>query len=180
MSLKHTLLVIFLLLAVIISGCDNTQTGSKTLTAGELVVYSPNFENNGRIPDKYTCVGEDVNPSLIIENIPNETKSLAIIVDDPDAHSKTWVHWVVWNINPTREIKENSVPGTEGLNDFNEHRYRGPCPPKGSGVHRYFFKVYALDAKLDIPINSSKRDLEMAIQPYIIDHAYVVGVFTIN
>ena len=88
-------------------------------------------------------------------------KSLVLIVDDPDAPMGTWDHWVVWNISPAKKIEENSVPGTEGLNSSNKHSYGGPCSP--SGTHRYFFKVYALDTKLELKTNSRKKDVENAI-----------------
>ena len=101
-----------------------------------LVISSPAFKNNKEIPRKYTCDGEDVNPQLDINGLPEETKSLVLIVDDPDAPMGDWVHWIVWNIAPTDKIKENSVPGVEGMNDFSKHYYGGPCPP--SGTHRYF------------------------------------------
>ena len=111
---------------------------------GTLKLLSPAFKHNDSIPSKYTCDGADVNPPLVIENAPLSTKSLALIVDDPDAPVGTWVHWVVWNIGPTTsEIGENMVPSgaQQGINDFRKHNYGGPCPP--SGTHRYFFKLYA-------------------------------------
>ena len=140
-----------------------------------LKITSRAFDNNGFIPVKYTCDGDDVNPPLKIEGIPEETKSLVLIVDDPDAPMGTWVHWVVWNINPTEEIEENSVPGIEGLNDFNKHSYGGPCPP--SGTHRYFFKVYALDTKLDISPNSRKSNVERAMEGHMLAKGEVVGIY---
>ena len=87
----------------------------------KLIVTSPAFENNGFIPSKYTCDGDNINPVLLIEGAPEATQSLALIVDDPDAPMGTWDHWIVWNISPTEKIEENSVPGTEGLNSFNKH-----------------------------------------------------------
>jgi len=128
------------------------------------------------IPRKYTCDGRDVNPSLNIEDLPKETKSLVLIVDDPDAPMGTWVHWVVWNIPPAKEILEDSVPGTEGVNDFQRHSYGGPCPP--SGTHRYFFKVYALDAKLELSPNSRKRDLEKAMEGHILAKGEIIGLYS--
>lgn len=89
--------------------------------------------------------------------MPEGTQSLVLIVDDPDAPMGTWDHWIVWNIPPIEKIEENSVPGTEGLNDFRRHSYGGPCPP--SGTHRYFFKVYALDTKLVLDPNAKKKDI---------------------
>ena len=142
----------------------------------ELTITSPAFENNKSIPSKYTCDGNDVNPALNIEGIPDETKSLVLIVDDPDAPMGTWDHWIVWNIPPTNKIEENSVPGTEGLNDFRKHSYGGPCPP--SGTHRYFFKVYALDTKLDLDPNSRKEDVEKAMKNHILAKGELVGLYS--
>jgi Raf kinase inhibitor-like YbhB/YbcL family protein len=143
----------------------------------ELRVKSSAFEHNGLIPRKYTCDGEDVNPPLTIEGIPEGTQSLALVVDDPDAPMGTWDHWVVWNIPPaSKEIKENSVPGVEGMNDFRRHSYGGPCPP--GGTHRYFFKVYALDAKLNLNANSRKKDLEKAMQGHVLAKGELVGRYS--
>jgi Raf kinase inhibitor-like YbhB/YbcL family protein len=141
----------------------------------ELTVSSPAFENNKLIPSKYTCDGDNVNPPLTIEGVPDGTKSLVLIVDDPDAPMGTWDHWIVWNILPTNKIEENTVPGTEGINDYRKHSYGGPCPP--SGTHRYFFKVYALDAKLDLSSNSRKKDVEKAMQGHILAKGELVGLY---
>jgi Raf kinase inhibitor-like YbhB/YbcL family protein len=140
-----------------------------------LSVSSPVFENNKLIPAKYTCDGNDVNPPLTIEGTPAETKSLVLIVDDPDAPSGTWDHWVVWNIPPINRIEENSVPGTEGLNTYHQHSYGGPCPPWGT--HRYFFKVYALDTLLDLSPNSSKKDVEKAVQGHVLAKGELIGLY---
>ena len=142
----------------------------------ELIVKSPAFANNGFIPTKYTCDGEDVNPSISIEGIPDGTQSLTLIVDDPDAPMGTWDHWIVWNIPPSEKIEENSVPGVEGLNDFRKHSYGGPCPP--SGTHRYFFKIYALDTKLNLNANTRKKDLEKAMQSHILAKGELVGRYS--
>jgi len=140
-----------------------------------LRMTSPAFENKGSIPSKYTCDGRDVNPPLKIEDIPKETQSLVLIVDDPDAPAGTFDHWIVWNIPPTERIEENSVPGTEGLNDLRKYSYGGPCPP--SGTHRYFFKVYALDTKLSLNPNSRKRDLEKAMTGHILAKGELIGLY---
>jgi hypothetical protein len=142
----------------------------------ELAVTSPAFENNKSIPSKYTCDGNDVNPPLIIEGTPEETKSLVLIVDDPDAPMRTWDHWVVWNILPTNKIEENSVPGVEGMNSFRKHSYGGPCPP--SGTHRYFFKIYALDTKLNLDSNSRKKNVEKAMKGHILAKGELVGLYS--
>jgi hypothetical protein len=142
----------------------------------ELKIKSSAFEHNGLIPKKYTCDGEDVNPPLSIEGIPEGTQSLALIVDDPDAPMGTWDHWIVWNITPTKDLEENSIPGVEGMNDFRKHSYGGPCPP--GGTHRYFFKVYALDTKLNLSANSKKKDLEKAMQGHIVAKGELVGRYS--
>jgi Raf kinase inhibitor-like YbhB/YbcL family protein len=141
----------------------------------ELSVSSPAFENNKLIPSKYTCDGDNVNPPLTIEGVPDGTKSLVLIVDDPDAPMGTWDHWIVWNIPPTSKIEENTVPGTEGVNDSRKHSYGGPCPP--SGTHRYFFKVYALDTKLDLNPNSRKKDVEKAMQGHMLAKGELIGLY---
>ena len=141
----------------------------------ELTVTSPAFENSGFIPAKYTCDGDDMNPPLNIKDIPEGTKGLVLIVDDPDAPAGTWDHWVVWNIPVMERIEENSVQGVEGLNSFQRHSYGGPCPP--SGTHRYFFKVYALDIKLDLNPNSRKKDIERAMKGHILAKGEVVGLY---
>lgn len=142
----------------------------------ELKITSSVFKNNDFIPKKYTCDGDDVNPPLTIDDVPEETKSLALIVDDPDAPMRTWVHWVIWNILPMKEIEEDSVPGIEGVNDFNKHPYGGPCPP--SGKHRYFFKVYALSTTLDLDTNSRKEDVEKAMEGKILTKGEIVGLYS--
>ena len=130
----------------------------------------------GRIPSKYTCDGDNVNPPLDIKGIPDGTESLVLIVDDPDAPMGTWDHWVVWNIPPKAEMGEDSVPGTEGMNDFRKHSYGGPCPP--SGTHRYFFKVYALDTKLDLAPNSRKQDVERSMKGHVLAQGQLVGLYS--
>jgi Raf kinase inhibitor-like YbhB/YbcL family protein len=141
-------------------------------------ISSPAFENNAFIPEKFTCAGKDVNPPLMIENIPQGTKSIALIVDDIDAPGGIWVHWVVWNILPgTKEIKENSVPegAKQGLNDFKKRQYNGPCPPPG--IHSYYFKIYSLDTILNLEPDTTKADLEKAMKGHIIGQSYIIGLF---
>ena len=132
-------------------------------------VTSPAFQHKGFIPRKYTCDSDNVNPPLVFDDLPDDAKSLVLIIDDPDAPMGTWVHWVVWNIPVTEKIDEDSVPGTEGVSTSGDHSYSGPCPP--SGTHRYFFKVYVLDTKLDISNNSKKEDLEKAMEGHVIGKA---------
>jgi hypothetical protein len=142
----------------------------------QLVVSSPAFKNNQPTPIKYTCDGEDVNPPLNIEGTPSKTKSLVLIIDDPDAPMGTWDHWIVWNIPPKTKIEENAVPGIEGMNSFKRHTYGGPCPP--SGTHRYFFKIYALDTLLNLPQNSRKKDVEKAIKDHTLAKGELIGLYT--
>ena len=136
---------------------------------------SPAFGHNQMVPKKYTCQGEDVSPPLMIEGIPEGTKSLALIVDDPDAPMGTWVHWVVFDIPMTANIAENSIPGKQGWNDFGKRDYGGPCPP--SGTHRYFHKIYALDTVLNLQEGIKKRALEKAMAGHILDKAELIGLY---
>lgn len=137
---------------------------------------SPHFSPRGLIPSRFTCQGADTSPRLDIENVPQKTKSLALIVDDPDAPAGTWVHWVMFNIPVMSVIAEGGIPGTEGTNDFGRLHYGGPCPP--SGVHRYFFKLYALDTTLKIPSGSTKDTLENAMRGHILAESELVGLYS--
>lgn len=134
------------------------------------------FENNEKIPEKYTCDGENANPPLHIESIPKEAKTLALIVDDPDAPTGTFVHWVVFNIKIIKDIREDSIPGKEGINSFKKISYGGPCPP--SGTHRYFFKVYALDSELDLDSSATKADVEKAMKNHVLAKGELIGLYS--
>ena len=141
-------------------------------------ITSSAFGHNTLIPSKYTCEGQNINPPLSIKDIPAGVKSLALIVDDPDAPVKTWVHWTVWNINPdTSEITENSIPAgcVEGTTSFGSAGYGGPCPP--SGTHRYFFKIFALDAVLDLKPGTHTVNLTAAMENHIIDKDEFIGLY---
>jgi Raf kinase inhibitor-like YbhB/YbcL family protein len=139
-------------------------------------VRSPAFEPNGAIPPTYTADGDDVNPPLTIAEVRDSARSLVLIVDDPDAPDKTWVHWVVYGIPVVSEIDEDSVPGTQGRNDFGRQEYDGPAPP--SGTHRYFFKVYALDQEVDWEEGLSKADVEQRMTGHVVDEAELVGTYS--
>jgi Raf kinase inhibitor-like YbhB/YbcL family protein len=142
----------------------------------KLIVKSPAFEANTKIPKKYTCEGESVNPALTIEGVPKEAKSLALIFEDPDAVSGIFDHWIMWNIPPeTSKIEENSAPGVEGLNSGRRQGYYPPCPPSGS--HRYIFKVYALDQMLTLPEKTKKADLLNAMQNHILAEGQIIGLY---
>lgn len=142
-------------------------------------IISPVFENNTKIPSKYTCDGENVNPPLEFVQVPKIAKSLVLIVDDPDAPSKTWVHWVVYNINPkTTKVDENSIPqdGIEGMTDFGKLGYGGPCPP--SGNHRYFFKLCALNISFELFPSMTKKNLEKKMQDHVLAQAELIGLYS--
>ena len=154
------------------------KTGQEEKDMGTLSVTSSAFQHNGTIPLKYTCDGEDISPPLSISGVSDETKSLVLIMDDPDAPVGTWDHWVVWNINPaTKEITENSVPSgsVEGKTSSGQNQYGGPCPP--SGTHWYFFKFYALDTLLDLSVTSGKKDVEKAMEGRILDKTEIIGLY---
>ena len=142
---------------------------------GQLQIASPAFGHNQMIPKKYTCQGQDINPPLDISGIPEGTKSLILIVDDPDAPIGTWDHWFVYDILPQAKIEENTIPGQQSKNSFGKVNYGGPCPP--SGTHRYFFKLYALDETLNLPSESTKADLEKAMHGHILETAELVGIY---
>ena len=151
---------------------------SSKIKLGNMKLTSPAFENNQLIPKKYTCDGKDINPPLQISEVPAGTKTLVLIVDDPDAPMGTWVHWVVWNISPeTTLIEENSVPqgSIQGVNDFNKNSYGGPCPP--SGTHRYYFKLYALNTELSLSSSARKEDVEKAMEGAILEKAELIGLY---
>ncbi len=152
---------------------------SYQLKTTTMKISSPTFQNNSAIPKKYTCDGENTNPPLEISEVPVKAQSLVLIVDDPDAPSGTWVHWVIWNIDPkTTRIEENSVSikAVEGTTSFGRTSYGGPCPP--SGTHRYFFKLYALDTKLDLSPSDKKDQLEEAMKNHTLDYAEIIGLYS--
>ncbi len=169
--------IIFFALIIVFISISFVRVDAENYKAKEadMKLTSAEFGNNEFIPEKFTCEGNDINPALIIENVPASAKSLALIVDDPDAPMGTWVHWVVYNIPVISRIEEGSIPGEQGINNFGRGDYGGPCPP--SGTHRYFFKIYALDAELNLKAGLSKKALEMAIQTHIIDKAELVGLY---
>ncbi len=144
----------------------------------KLTIKSPEFGNNEMIPSKFTCEGENINPELKISGVGAETKSLVLIMDDPDAPMGTWVHWTLWNIDPeTAVIPQNSVPegAVEGITSFRKPGYGGPCPP--SGTHRYFFKLYALDKLLELGTQTTAGDIEKAMEGHILDSAELIGLY---
>ena len=159
------------------------STGTEAADMSTINITSPAFKHNEHIPAKHTCDRPDVNPHLLIGNVPPGTKSLALIVDDPDAPSGTFVHWVFYNI----PAGQNSLPegagsqsasstGTQGTNGARKSGYSGPCPPKGP-AHRYFFKVYALDASLSLKAGATKSDVEKGMQSHILAQGQLMGKY---
>lgn len=142
-------------------------------------VTSSAFQEGGTIPEKFSKNGQNVSPELRIENIPAEAKSLALIVDDPDAPVGLFTHWLAWNIDPrTTDIAEGSVPdgAVQGKNDFGESGYGGPQPP--SGTHRYYFKVLALDKTLDLKPGAKRKEVDAAIKGHVVGQGQLMGRYS--
>lgn len=138
---------------------------------------SPAFEDNGRIPARYTCDGDNISPELRIEKVPSGTRSLALVMEDPDAPNGLWVHWILWNMGPrTEALAERAEPreAVIGKNSWGHNQYGGPCPP--SGTHRYIFRLYALDITLDLAGTASKGQLDVAMQDHILAEAVLSGL----
>ena len=149
----------------------------------EIKITSSAFEEGGMIPAKYTCDGADVSPPLQWDAVPQGSKSIALICDDPDAPMGTWVHWVLFNLpSDAKELAENIPPvetlpngARQGLSDFGRIGYGGPCPP--SGTHRYFFKIYALDTEIGLEAGANKRQLLKAMKGHILEQGQLVGKY---
>lgn len=149
-----------------------------------LEVRSSAFCEGEMIPTRFTCDGENISPELKWSAVPEGTRSIAVIADDPDAPRKTWVHWVLFNLPPTLECLEEDVPKTpaldnnakQGLNDSNEVGYDGPCPPEG--VHRYFFKVYALDCIVPLKSGCTKEQLLSEIEGHSLADGVLMGRYS--
>jgi Raf kinase inhibitor-like YbhB/YbcL family protein len=152
-------------------------------TASAFELKSQVFKAQGAIPSKYTCQGKDISPVLSWTGAPQNTKSYALICDDPDAPMGTWVHWVYYDIPPSvnslpEGVSSDAKPspgGTHGKNDFGKLGYGGPCPP--SGTHRYFFKIYALDKLLGLEPKMSKADLMKAMEGHILGKTELMGTY---
>jgi Raf kinase inhibitor-like YbhB/YbcL family protein len=150
----------------------------------QMQMTSAGFIEGAAIPAKYTCDAKNVSPPLKWNGVPAAAKSLALILDDPDAPAGTWVHWVLYDLPPTTSELAEDVPKSQyvaggakqGLNDFRHLGYGGPCPPHGK-PHRYFFKLYALDAVLDLKPGLTKKDLESAMEKHILARAELMGTY---
>ena len=184
MKIKYIVYVIIFVLVIvtgILTFWKNSQAPvygepSRTIKTSTMNISSTEFKNNEPIPAKFTCQGNGINPQLEISGVPAEAKSLALIMDDPDAPMGIFTHWLIWNINPkTSTIKENSAPGVQGANSVNSNTYMGPCPP--SGTHRYFFKLSALNSILDLKVGASKSELESEIAKHELGRAELMGIY---
>lgn len=144
----------------------------------KMKITSSAFQEGGNIPSKFTCDGGDTTPPLQIAEVPSGAKSLALVVDDPDAPSGLFTHWMVWNISPqTSAIAEASAPkGVHGTNDFGKSGYGGPCPP--SGTHRYYFKIFALDRELDLPPGTKRSQLDAAMKGHVVAQGELMGRYS--
>jgi Raf kinase inhibitor-like YbhB/YbcL family protein len=140
-----------------------------TIASGQITISSPAFQSDGTIPNQFTSKGANQNPPLQLHGIPKEAKSLVLIVDDPGAPGGLFTHWIVWNIDPiTMHFGSNSVPtgAAQGTNDFGKIGYGGPCPP--SGTHRYYFRLFALDQRLDLKSGAKRSALDRAVSGHIL------------
>ena len=167
--------------AIIIGAFGIALAAIASFAAGgaKMKITSSVFQEGGNIPSKFTCDGADVNPALRFEGAPAESKSLLLIVDDPDAPVGLFTHWLVWNIDPkTSEIAENSAPGgaVQGTNDFPKKGYGGPCPP--SGTHRYYFKIFALDQSLDLKPGAKRAEVDAAMRGHVIAQGELMGRYS--
>jgi Raf kinase inhibitor-like YbhB/YbcL family protein len=169
-------------LIVLLAGLSLTLV-SAAQQGGTMKVESSAFTDGQPIPQKYTCQGTDVSPGLTWSGAPQNTKAFALIVDDPDAPVGTWVHWVFYNLPTQTHALPEGVPKTEqalggvqGMNDFKKIGFGGPCPPPGK-PHRYYFKLYALDASLNLKAGASKPEVERAMLGHILAHAELMGTY---
>jgi Raf kinase inhibitor-like YbhB/YbcL family protein len=144
----------------------------------KMKITSSAFQQGGEIPSKFSCDGANSSPPLQISDVPSGAKSLALIVDDPDAPSGLFTHWLVWNISPqTNAIAEGGAPkGSQGTNDFGKSGYGGPCPP--SGTHRYYFRVFALDQELNLPAGAKRSQLDAAMKGHVIAQGDLMGRYS--
>lgn len=165
-------------------GDDEEEGGDDVVIDDEpFSLASSAFDNNGTIQVQYTCDGSDVSPPLSIAGVPSGAESLALILDDPDAPSGSWIHWLVWNIPPTATgFPEDGLPtsAVAGTTSFGEVGYGGPCPPLEDLKHRYYFKLYALDTDLTLDSSSTKGDLEMAMEGHILETVELMGKYGYN
>ena len=144
----------------------------------DVELTSTAFDDGGRIPERYSCDGDDASPPLAWESLPEGTRSLALIVHDPDAPIGDFTHWVAWNIDPgPGGIGEDVPPPAQGANGRGETTYMGPCPPAGDGPHRYVHELFALDTELELERGATREQLEDAIDGHVLGGAELVGTY---
>ncbi|HNP22203.1 MAG TPA: YbhB/YbcL family Raf kinase inhibitor-like protein [Panacibacter sp.] len=139
----------------------------------EMKMTSPAFTDGEAIPERYTCDGKNINPPFDLDKIPATAKCLAIVADDANSPSGGWLHWLLWNIPVTHHLKEGDVHGEKGINDFGRYGYGGPCAP--DGLHYYTFKIYALDALLNLPVTVTKQEFVKEMSWHIVGYAEMTG-----
>jgi Raf kinase inhibitor-like YbhB/YbcL family protein len=178
-----TISIIFVVCVVFDGNCESKKNPGPS-SGSSLALSSPVFAAGAAIPKDYTCAGSNHSPALKWDNIPENTQSFAIIVDDPDAPLDTFTHWIIFNlpVNQTSLSEKASPNGVlpagalEGLNDFGKKGYGGPCPPPGN-PHRYFFKIYALDSMLKLQSGATKGVLLQSMKNHILAEAQIIGMF---
>jgi Raf kinase inhibitor-like YbhB/YbcL family protein len=174
---------ILFMLTILLCGVGPNSIAQKGDGKMAITITSSAFKEGGMIPAKYTCDGQDISPPIKWQQVPKDAKSFALISDDPDAPIGVWVHWVMWNIPSEANELVEGVPAVkefqngskQGINDFMQHGYGGPCPP--NGTHRYYFRIYALDAMLDLPDRATKKDLVAAMKNHILAEGSLMGKY---
>ncbi len=171
-------------MAILLSACAVMHGVEKEATMIQFSLSSPSFRNNQPIPAKHSCEGQDASPALKWEGASPATKGFALICDDPDAPGGSWVHWVIYGIPAgTTELPENvaktdAVGGMkQGVSDFGPVGYGGPCPPRGHGVHHYYFRLYALDTELKLAPRVTRKQLESTMKGHIVAQTELVGTY---
>ncbi len=140
---------------------------------------SPAFSENGSLSQRYSCEGQNVNPPVLISDIPTGSRSLAVLLHDPDAPSGDFVHWLAYDIDPQGKIEEGKSTGTPGLNSSGKLGYQGPCPPPGA-THQYHLQVFALDTRLNLPKGASLEIFKSAVRGHVITTSELVGKFSLS
>jgi Raf kinase inhibitor-like YbhB/YbcL family protein len=176
-----------LAIAIIMGIRSAVYAADKEAAVAQFTLSSSSFRNNQPMPAKFSCEGEDASPALKWEGAPAGTKSFALIADDPDAPGGTWVHWMAYAIPATTTGLPESVARTDvvaalgglkqGMNDFGRVGYGGPCPPRGHGVHHYHFRLYALDAELNLAARVTRKQLDAAMKGHILAQTELVGTY---
>ncbi len=178
-SVMLALIVGIILVAANSNGGKKAMPDGNVSTTTDLQIVSPAFRDGAAIPIQYTCRGQNVNPPLNFISVPSGTRSLTLIMHDPEAPVGDYVHWIVWDIPASTEtVAVNSVPvgAVQGLNSNGQNGYIGPCPP--SGTHRYMFELYTLDSNLSLPANTTRDQLVKAMQGHVIEQHTLTGLFS--